>query len=58
MESREAPSVVAFSILAGLALTLAAPRDAAAQAQSCAWYADTAIKQQQQNWAPVFVIAV
>ena len=28
---------------------LAAPRAAIAQAASCGWYADTAIKQQQQN---------
>jgi hypothetical protein len=46
---RSIRSVVAFSLLAGLSLALATPREAAAQAQSCAWYADTAIKQQQQN---------
>ena len=39
----------ALLLLAGLALTLALPRGAAAQAASCAWYANTAIKQQQQN---------
>jgi hypothetical protein len=46
---RSIKTVVALSLLAGLTLTLAAPREATAQAQSCAWYADTAIKQQQQN---------
>ena len=42
-------TTVALLLLAGLALLLAVPRDAAAQAANCAWYADTAIKQQQQN---------
>ena len=46
---RSITTVVALLLLAGLALLLAAPRDAAAQAANCAWYADTAIKQQQQN---------
>jgi hypothetical protein len=42
-------TVAALAPLAGLALMLAAPRAAMAQASSCSWYADTAIKQQQQN---------
>jgi hypothetical protein len=46
---RSITTVAALLLLAGLALLLAAPRDAAAQAANCAWYADTAIKQQQQN---------
>ncbi len=46
---RSITTVAALLLLAGLALLLAVPRDAAAQAANCAWYADTAIKQQQQN---------
>jgi hypothetical protein len=46
---RSITTVAPLLLLAGLALLLAAPRDAAAQAANCAWYADTAIKQQQQN---------
>ncbi len=46
------PSLKTFafvSLAAGLCATLALPRDALAQAAGCAWYADTAIKQQQEN---------
>jgi hypothetical protein len=39
----------ALCLLAAMALTLAAPNLALAQAASCSWYADMAIKQQQQN---------
>ncbi len=46
---RSLKTVAALAPLAGLALILAAPRAAMAQASSCGWYADTAIKQQQQN---------
>jgi hypothetical protein len=46
---RSIKTVAALLLLAGLALLLAVPREAVAQAANCAWYADTAIKQQQQN---------
>ena len=49
MPMRSITTVAALSLLAGVALTLAAPRGAVAQVASCDWYADTAIKQQQQN---------
>lgn len=42
-------SLKTVAALAAFALVLAAPRPASAQASSCGWYADTAIKQQQQN---------
>ncbi|KAB2911251.1 MAG: hypothetical protein F9K29_23010 [Hyphomicrobiaceae bacterium] len=40
---------VAFVSLAAGVCALAAPRTALAQTAGCAWYADTAIKQQQEN---------
>ena len=46
---RSLKTIAALAPLAGLALMLAAPRAAIAQTASCGWYADTAIKQQQQN---------
>jgi len=46
---RSLKTIAALAPLAGLVLMLAAPRAAIAQAASCGWYADTAIKQQQQN---------
>jgi hypothetical protein len=45
---RSIKTVVALSLLAGLAAS-GVPRAAHAQAASCNWYADMAIKQQQQN---------
>jgi hypothetical protein len=42
-------SLKTIAALAGLALIMLAPRLADAQVNSCGWYADTAIKQQQQN---------
>ena len=45
---RSIKTVVALTLLAGLAGS-AASRAAMAQAASCNWYADMAIKQQQQN---------
>jgi hypothetical protein len=45
---RSLKTVAALAPFAGLALMVAPPA-ALAQASSCGWYADTAIKQQQQN---------
>jgi hypothetical protein len=45
---RSLKTIAALAPLAGLAL-IAAPHATFAQATNCGWYADTAIKQQQQN---------
>ena len=46
---RSLKTVAALAPVAGLAVMLAVPHAAHAQASNCGWYADTAIKQQQQN---------
>ena len=45
---RSIKTVVALTLLAGLAAN-ATPRAALAQTAGCTWYADMALKQQQQN---------
>jgi hypothetical protein len=41
--------IAAAAVLAAAGLALSGPPAALAQAANCNWYADTALKQQQQN---------